>query len=134
LLFCRILIRHHQVPNKEINVKKVLATVAAFAFLTGVSGCGSKGESLVKEQISLMNQMADEIEGSASKEKLEEIGKKMKETGKQLEDLKLSADEKKKLEDKYKPEMEKALKRMMDAAMKKSKGGFKMPDIGGLKP
>jgi hypothetical protein len=121
-------------PEKEIKVKKVLATVAAFALLTGVSGCGSKGESLVKEQISLMNQMADEIEGSASKEKLEEIGKKMKETAKQLEDLKLSADEKKKLEDKYKPEMEKALGRMMEAAKKKvGKAGFKMPDIGGMK-
>jgi len=99
-------------------MKKFLSLTCAFALLVGVSGCGSKADSLIKEQIKLMNDLADAIEKD-DEAKAKDIQEKIKENGKKLDDLKLSDDEKKKLEEKYKGDVEKAMKRVMEAAMKK---------------
>jgi hypothetical protein len=102
---------------EESPVKKFLILGIACLFLVGVSGCGTPADNLMKEKISLMNQMADALE-KGDKAKAEEIDKKGKELEKKMEDLKLSDEEKKKLTEKYKDEITKAVARVLAAGMK----------------
>ncbi len=96
-------------------------------------GCGSKADRLIKKQIKLMNKVADRMENGATEADIKDLTDEMKEIGKQLDELELSEEEKKKLEEKYKDDMKEATERMMKAAfkgamdkMKKEmgKGGF----------
>ncbi len=83
----------------------------------GISGCGSSPDSLIQEQIKDMNQLAEALETKASQDKINELKKKMEETSKKLEDLKLSDDEKKKLMEKHMDEFTKASTRLVKASM-----------------
>jgi hypothetical protein len=72
--------------------------------------------------------MADAIEKDQPESKIEEIKKRMEETDKKMEKLKLSDDQKKKLIEKHKAELDAAVGRLMKAAMGKTikglDGGF----------
>jgi hypothetical protein len=108
-------------------MKKSLALTGMLLLLFGASGCSSSPDSLIKDQISLMNDMADALE-KGDEAKAKSIAEKMKEVDKKLEALKLSEDDKKKLGEKYKDELTKAAMRMLQAQMK---GGMKgLEDLG----
>src|SRR5262249_13834562 len=117
------------VSRKETSMKKVSVLGCAFVFLVGVGGCGSSADSLVKDQIKNMNNMADALEqcDQAKFKELEKNGKDIEKKGKdldkKLEELKLSDEEKKKLLEKHKDELGAALGRIMQATMKKGLGG-----------
>ncbi len=103
-------------------MKMFFAVTFAFALLVNVSGCGGmKGESETKEMIKLMNDTADALEKKDAK-KAEELKKKGEELAKKMKDLNLSKDEEKKLEEKYKGDVEKAQKRI-EEALKKAMAG-----------
>jgi hypothetical protein len=121
---------------------KHLLGLGALLVLGAVVGCGggtsspsskgveaapdSEADKLLKEQIALMNDMATAIEKKEldTKAKIEE---KTKEIGKKLDALKLSEADQKKLQEKYKGELEKAMARVMAAGLKAA------GDVGGLK-
>jgi hypothetical protein len=96
----------------------------AVAVCLSLSGCSSSADSAMKETIAAMNDYADSVERGDSEEKQKEFEKKMKDIGEKYKDLKVTDAEKKRLEEKYKPEMEKVMKRMMAAMMKKGMQDF----------
>jgi hypothetical protein len=127
-------------------MKKLAQLGIALALPFMVTGCGGGADGAIKEQISLMNEMAGVLEGVTDKASFEAAQAKMKkledrgkELGKKLEDMKLSDQEKKNLEEKYKGQAEQAAKRLtaaMTNAMTKGMGGAPgfpgVPGIPGL--
>jgi len=111
-------------------MKRLVLVTCGLVLVTCVGGCGSSADSLMKEQIKLMNEMADAVESGADQSKIDAIGKKMKENEEKFNGLKLSEEEKKKLVEKYNDDIAKAVTRMMGAMFKK--GDVKIPDLGGL--
>lgn len=116
-------------------MKMALVRTGMFLLLLGLVGCGgSSPDSLVKEQIAGMNEMADALEKNEPESKLTDIKNRLEATGKKMEALKLSDDEKKKLLEKHKDELMNATSRMFQAMMKRSKDlgslfGGKMPGM-----
>jgi hypothetical protein len=107
-------------------MKKAVAWAGMFVLVFSVSGCGSDADSLMKQQIQLMNDMADAIEkGDESKAK--ELESKAKELEEKMKALNLSDEDKKKLAEKYKADLEKAMGRLMGAALKKGFEGKGFP-------
>jgi hypothetical protein len=102
-------------------MKKALILGSMLVLVLGLAGCGSSPDSLVKEQIAGINDLADAIEKGEPESKLTDIKKRMEDTSKKLEALKMSDDEKKKLIEKHKDELLKATERMVKAMMSKSK-------------
>jgi hypothetical protein len=87
----------------------------------GLLGCDSPAERLVKEQIAVTNEAADRIEkGTFSPVYAQELWDRTQVIMKRQQKLKLPPDEKKQLEDKYRPEMERAEARLK-TAMEKNK-------------
>src|SRR5262245_17875236 len=113
-------------------LRRTFCLVAAAA-LVAMAGCGGGADGLVKDMISDMNALADAIE-KGDEAKVKEAEERMKATTKKLDDLKLSDDEKKKLMEKHKPELEKAGKRMAEAMFKKMGQGMGLPGLGGGMP
>ncbi len=95
----------------------------------GVSGCGSSPDSAIKDQIKSMNDLADAVEKNEPDAKIQDLQKRVEESGKKLEALKLSEEDQKKLFEKHKDELSKAMGRYMAAMMKKG-----MKDLGGAFP
>jgi hypothetical protein len=98
------------------------------------SGCGASADSLMKDQIKLMNELADAMESNAAESKLADIKKRMDENSKKLDGLKLSEEDKKRLLEKHKDEFAKATGRLMQAAVKqmgKGMGDLKLPGMQG---
>ena len=91
-------------------MKKFVTVVCACALLVNLSGCGGtlKGEPEMKEMISAMEQASDAKDPAKA---LEAAGKVIA-AAKKLEDLKLTKDEKDKLEAKYKSKIEELEKKM----------------------
>jgi peptidoglycan hydrolase CwlO-like protein len=102
-----------------------------FAIMIATSGCGSSADSLINDMIRCMNEMADPMEKSAPKEKLDQIKSRMEDIDKKMKALNLSEDEKKKLMEKHKDALEKAGKRMAEAMMKNV--GNMMPGFPSLR-
>jgi hypothetical protein len=107
-------------------MKKTLVLVAAGLLLLNVSGCGASADSLMKEQIALMNEMADALEKDQPEAKIADIKKRMDANTEKMKNLKVSEADQKKLMEKYQDEMMKAAMRLAAAQMKKG-----MKDIGG---
>jgi hypothetical protein len=112
-------------------MKKASRWGVAFVVLMAVSGCGSSADSLMKDMIADMNALADLLE-KGDEARINDAKKRLEETGKKLDALKLSEEDKKKLQEKYKPEMEKAASRMMGGMMKQMGKG--LPGLGGNLP
>ncbi len=106
--------------------KAVLSGICLLLF--AVSGCSS-ADGLMQEMINNMNDLAQGYESNAPDAKLKELQAKLDDTGKKLDALKLSDDDKKKLMEKYKDPMQKAGQRMVTAMMAKG-----MKDMGSQLP
>ena len=118
-------------------MKNAVFLGSLFVVLTCFSGCGNSPDSLMKQQISQMNEMADALEKGASESEVEAIQKRMDATGKKLEDLNLSDEEGQKLLERHKEELTKAIQRLLTASMGKAvkemgKGFPGMPAGGGV--
>ena len=98
-------------------MKRSLVTVCVFALLSGLSGCSGNAEDLYKKQIDLMNNLADAIE-KKDEAGAQSIVKELNEVESKLKDTKVTADEKKRIEDKYKDELGKAVMKLLGAMMK----------------
>lgn len=101
-------------------------TAVAMCMMLVLSGCKDDHESLLKDSIGKMNDMTaalksvkDKDSSKAAAPKLKSIGEDMAALKKKMEALpKPSADEDKKLKDKYEPQLQAALKGFMDEAMR----------------
>jgi hypothetical protein len=66
--------------------------------VAALAGCGgSSADRLVEEEITLLNEMADAYESDAPQATINEIGLRIKEIHKQLDDLKLTQAAKKRI-------------------------------------
>jgi hypothetical protein len=87
------------------------------ALLISVSGCEKSAEDRTKKQIDLMNDLADAIE-KKDEAKAKSVAQELKENGEKLKAMNLSDDDKKKIAEKYKEDLGKALGKLLAAAMK----------------
>jgi peptidoglycan hydrolase CwlO-like protein len=101
-------------------MKKAMVLVSLLVLSFTLSGCGSNPDSLMKDQISAMNDLADAYEKNEPKSKIEKLKKRMDENSKKMEELNLSVDEKKQLVEKHKDELAKATARLVQAAVSSS--------------
>jgi len=109
-------------------MKKVALSVFALSLICLASGCGDSPDSVMKDSISLMNDMSDTLEKIKSKEdaekykgdleKLVKRAKDIEERSKKLKLDELSEDKKKALTEKYKGDLEKAMNRLAAASLK----------------
>jgi hypothetical protein len=116
-------------------MKRLIVTVCGLVLVVGVNGCGSSSDSLMKDQIALMNELADALEHGADASKIEALTKKSTENGEKLKALNLSEAEMNKLGEKYKDELAKATTRLANAMMKgmsKQVSNFKMTDLNSM--
>ena len=125
-------------------MKRMLCGSVMLILFCGMSGCkGTTHESLAEEQMALMNEMFDVMEGvtdaasaQAAKPKLEKISTRMKELGEKAKALgQPSAEEEQRLKKKFEPELKKMMERFfplmtkigkfpeLQEAMGKSMGG-----------
>lgn len=94
----------------------------------GLVGCGNSADSLVKQQIDVINDMAEAVENGASQSEMEEIQERGEAINKKIQDLNLSQEEKEKLLERHKDEYSKATSRLAAAMMSKMSDSFK--DMG----
>jgi len=100
-------------------MKRLILAACALIVCSGISGCGSSADSLMKDQIDILNKIADAMEDQNPQAKLEELAKKLQENAKKMEALKPTQAEMKKLNEKYGPELQKAMQKWI-AAMQKN--------------
>jgi hypothetical protein len=106
-------------------MRKLLVSASLVVLACGVSGCGgANGDSLMKEQVKDMNDLAAALESKAPEAKVKELSTKLQETEKKLKALNLSEDEKKKLAERHRDELVKASMRLAQAGMNKAMGDF----------
>jgi hypothetical protein len=123
------------------------ATICGFglALLFFATGCGDSPEKVMKDQVSLMNDMADVFEKCDSKEgaeknksKLEALVKKQKDILDRVEKMKekkLPKEKEEALKKEYQPKMEQAQKRLVEAQLKvtpEARAVLKDIDLKGL--
>ena len=89
-------------------MKRLVGVACGLVMVAGVTGCGSSPDSLMKEQVTILNQMAEAMDSADPQAKLEELAKKLNDNAKKLDARKLSDAEKKKLDEKYGPELQTA--------------------------
>jgi hypothetical protein len=107
-------------------MRKLFGLASLFLVVCGVSGCGANADGLVKEEIQTMNDLADALENKAPEAKVSELKKKLEDTDKKLQALKLSGADKKKLVERHQEELMKASMRLAKAGMSKALGDFGM--------
>jgi hypothetical protein len=82
-------------------------------------GCGSPAERLIKEQIQIMNELAERMEtGKLDPSEATAMQARAMEIAKKQQELNLSPEEKKRVAEKYMPEIQKATARLMAATQK----------------
>ncbi len=100
--------------------------------LVSAPGCSSNDpDSLSKQSISQMNDLAAAIEKKESPDKIKSLVEKWKATVEKMEALKLSDDEKKKLAEKYQKETLEASKKLLAAVTANPEGGMALASLGG---
>ena len=114
-------------------MKRILVSVCCFGLLI-LGGCGSKADSLMKQQIDFMNDLAEGIESGASQAEMEKIQERGKAISEELVALDLSPDEIKKLTEKHKDAMKEAAQKLQKTMMSKMKEDFggKFPGAPGF--
>jgi hypothetical protein len=105
-------------------MKKTLALVSSCLLLVGVSGCGTSPDTLRRDQIRAMNDMAEAIEKNEPEGKISEIKARIEQNNKKMEQLKLSDDDKKKLAEKHKDELMQAMTRLQKAMLNRAAKDF----------
>jgi len=96
-----------------------------------VSGCGASADSLMQSEIQTLNSLAEAYETKAPEAKISELKKQQEENNQKFAELKLSDDETKKLKDRYKDELVKALAKYTSALVKTGDFG-KISQAAGL--
>jgi hypothetical protein len=96
------------------------------------AGCGDSPESLMQDTLSSMKEMSsvlqsvkDEASAKAAAPKLNAIGARMQELGKRGKAMNLSQEQQTALMEKYKPQMEEAVKGMFPEMMRVGMLGIK---------
>lgn len=102
--------------------------------LLGLTGCGATPDSLIKDQIGAMNDMADALEKNEPESRIADIKARMEQNNKKMEALKLPEDDKKKLLEKHKDELLKAMTRLQKAMMNRAVKdlGAGIPGVSGF--
>jgi peptidoglycan hydrolase CwlO-like protein len=114
-------------------MKRLLVISLVAALLATVPGCSKNDpDSLTKQSISDMNDLASAIEKKESTDKIKSLAEKMKTTQDKLSALKLSPDDQKKLAEKYQKEIMDAAMKLMAAAMKNPEAMTALSSVGGL--
>jgi hypothetical protein len=113
-------------------MKKLVLVGMALVLPVVVAGCSGGADSLLKQQISIMNDIAanletvkDDASADAAIAKLDKQVDQLTDNMKKMKELKLSPEEQKKLMEKHKTEIENAGKRMqaaMQGAVMKAPG------------
>ncbi len=105
----------------------ILGTAVLLAF--GATGCGggkAKAEALAQQMIDEMNKIADGFE-KGDKAALKASFAKLSDLGKQAKNAKVTKSQDKAIEEKFKPQMDAAQKRMTDAITKAMTAGKLTP-------
>jgi hypothetical protein len=96
------------------------------------AGCGDSPEALMKDTLSNMKEMSgvlqsvkDETSAKAAAPKLKAIGARMQDLAKRGKDMNLSQEQQTALVEKYKPQMEEAVKGMFPEMMRIGMLGIK---------
>src|SRR5262249_35806007 len=83
------------------------------------TGCGDNADAYMKDQIKLETEIVEALESAKDKDsaekakaKIEDLSKKFRDLGERWKKLNLSADQSKKMHEKYKDEADKIKKRM----------------------
>jgi hypothetical protein len=108
--------------TKGNAMRKVTLAGFALALVFAVSGCGDSPDSVIKDQIKLMNDMADVLEGIKDKDSAEKAKPKLEALAKKAKDIEERA-KKLKLDDMPKEKQE-ALKKKYEDDIKKAAGRF----------
>ena len=87
-----------------------------------LSGCGAGNDDIAKSLLKAINDFADAAE-SGDKDKIQAAMGKFTEMVKEHKDKKVSASEKKRMDEQYKPQFEAAGKRLQAALMKAMTSG-----------
>ena len=118
-------------PMKTSLQTRLAAAALAVTMPFALVSCGDSPEKVTEDMISLMNKMGDTLgtitdkaSAEAAKDKLKSLGDEMKALKARMDKVgKPTGDAEKKLEEKYKTELEAAMKKMMGATMKLSAAG-----------
>jgi|SRR5579872_5798412 len=103
------------------------------ALLVLVPGCGSNDpDSLMKQRISQTNDLASAIEKKESADKIKSLAEKLKATSEKLAGLKLSAEESKKMFEKYSGEIMESGMKLAKAVMSNPEAIAALTSMGGL--
>ncbi len=114
-------------------MRNVVTLGLAVAMTLGLSGCGGSGgaEGVMKDMLANMNEMTatlesikDDASADAAIPKLEKQSARMKELTDKAKAMKLSPEEDKKLQEKYKSQTDEAVKKMIAASVQ---AGMKAP-------
>jgi hypothetical protein len=132
-------------------LRQTISLAAAFALCGGV-GCGGKSEVSPKDTpesshkasttdmpdglmvrfLSEVNEVSDAMERKEPKETIDKLFQKAEATNKKLREWPLPTEDKKKLEDKYRPEIEKAMARYFQAGDLYAATGNQVPRFTGM--
>jgi hypothetical protein len=102
-------------------MRKSVVTVCGLILFVGINGCDSENDSLIKVQIQFTNELADALEKGADPSNILEIQKRAAVNTKKIEAL--PEDERKRLTEKYKDDLEKATARMFKLMTKNAGNG-----------
>jgi hypothetical protein len=100
-------------------MRKLLVYGFGFVLLAGTAGCGGGSEPLVKQQIGLMEELAEAIENDASQARKDQLTKRLAEVEQQISST-LSDEERGLLVQRHREEYKKAAQRLAMAKLKRS--------------
>ena len=110
---------------------RLAAAALALTMPFALVSCGDSPEKVTEDMIGIMNKLGDTLgtitdkaSAEAAKDKLKSLGDEMKAIKARMDKIgKPTGDAEKKLEEKYKTQMEAAMKKMMGATMKIAAAG-----------
>ncbi len=112
-------------------MRRLLLCVFVMPLLAGLVGCGVGGEPLVKQQIGLMDELAEAIENDATDAKKDQITKKLAEIEQRIANS-LSDEERGQLVQRHREEYKRAAQRLASARQKKLGLPIEQPKLPGL--
>jgi hypothetical protein len=108
-------------------MQRVLSITLVGLLSLSFTGCGDSGEKIIQDMIAAMNETSDAIE-SGDMAKVRTSLAKLKETSKKAKEKKVSKSEDKRLEEKYKSQMEAAMTKMTGSIGKGLASGKLKPE------
>jgi hypothetical protein len=109
--------------DRRLLVKRSIIYAGMIVLLCGVVGCGGNADSLVKDEIRYMNELADAFE-KKDESRAKELQTKLEATDKKLQALNLSDEQKKQLLSRHQEALQKATTRLAQAGMNRTLGDF----------